>query len=217
MNPSPNTQRFQRCLCVRWYRRELTRAQLHESRLKMRSSLTSGVFCVGSHFPAGHKTHRQSVRQQASASVTENRPSITYLKTGIFQQISPETKSGSYRPCLLLLSFFSKIQSRPFFPDLPFMFLNRHLQRDKKWPSSLFKIHLTVYVKLHPELKLWFWRSRINADATVKGRKSCLMGLPVRRHDNLCQISVGLLASSKQVRQNLQWSRPRHAHYPNHC
>lgn len=191
------------CVCVWWYRRELTRAQLHESQLEMRSSLTSGIFCVGSNLPAGHKTHTSQRDHRRQRVLQRTDDPLCYLKQEYFSGRSQETKSCSYRPCLLLLSFFSKIQSRPFFADLPFMFLNRHLQRDKKWPSSLFKIHLTVCVKLHPELKLWFWISCIDLDVTVKGRKSCLMGLWVRRHDNLCLISVGLLASSKQVWQNL--------------
>lgn len=190
-------------VCVWWYRRELTRAQLHESQLEMRSSLTSGIFCVGSNLPAGHKTHTSQRDHRRQQVLQRTDDPLRYLKQEYFGRRSQETKSCSYRPCLLLLSFFSKIQSRPFFADLPFMFLNRHLQRDTKWPSSLFKIHLTVCVKLHPELKLWFWISCIDLDVTVKGRKSCLMGLWVRRHNNLCLISVGLLASSKQVWQNL--------------
>lgn len=47
--------------------------------------------------------------------------------------IMSSNQSYTYRPCLLLLSFFSKIQSRPFFADFPFMFLNRHLCKNKQW------------------------------------------------------------------------------------
>lgn len=103
-------------------------------------------------------THRRETtgvseryREQTTDYVTQNRNILE----------DHETKSCSYRPCLLLLSFFSKIQSRPFFTDLPFMFLNRHLQRDKMWPSSLFKIYFVSNciqtLNSHSEVHAWTW------------------------------------------------------------
>lgn len=45
------------------------KAQLHESELEMRSSVTSGVFCVGPDLPAGQQTHGGERKTGASASV----------------------------------------------------------------------------------------------------------------------------------------------------
>lgn len=98
------------------------KVQLHEAQIQMSSSLTSGVFCVGSNIPAGQQTAEREK---------------THQKMNVLTQDHNEFKRQpcSYRPCLLLRSF-SRIH--PFFADLSFMFLKRDLQTDKTWPMSLF-------------------------------------------------------------------------------
>lgn len=155
----------------------------------MRSPLTSGVFCIGSNLPAGQQTHRgersQCYRIQLIRGHLVKPKYITLFRTSkidksiVLKEI--KIRSHTYRPCLLLLSFFSKIQSRPFFTDFPFMFLNRHLHKDKIWQISLFKMHLITNRIQNSasdakcvtcSVSLWNYEEKLQ-HPYVKGRKSC--------------------------------------------
>lgn len=81
-------------LCAGRCRRELMKAQLYESELEMRSSLTSGVFCVGTNLPAGQQTHSKARRGISKCyrtqlirgdSVRAKLKHTTLFRMGIFQ------------------------------------------------------------------------------------------------------------------------------------